>query len=315
MSENFRFDLAKLLQPVAPAKFFGEYWEEKPLLVCRDDRHYYAALLSLDQIDPLVTVLPPDTVTVTNSDHPLNVAEFARADGTLDVVKACQLFADGATFVIEEAHKRVSTLTALCRELEREIGASFGCNLYLTPAHGKGFDTHYDTHDVLLLQLAGTKEWTIFDSPVRLPLSGQPFDPKLHPVGAVSMSIVLRAGDFLYVPRGYLHHARCEDELSLHATLGARSYRWADVMLETMAQLCLSDPAFRRALPVGLGRSDFDVTAARRIFADLMSRAAEQARPDRVLDRFADEFVVGRRAYVPGQLGQVLISRHLGADR
>src|SRR5712692_7771319 len=130
MPENLRFDLAKLLQPVSPSQFFGEYWEEKPLLVSRNDRDYYAALLSLEQIDPLITVLPPDMVTLTNSDDPLDVAQFARADGSLDVVKACQLFAGGTTMVIQEAHKRLETLMALCRELEREIAAPFQCNLY-----------------------------------------------------------------------------------------------------------------------------------------------------------------------------------------
>jgi ribosomal protein L16 Arg81 hydroxylase len=313
MRGSFRFDLARILHPVSPAQFFAEYWEEKPLVVHRDDRDYYAALLSMEQIDPLVTVFPPDTVTVASSHDNLDTAEFARADGSLDVVKATQLFADGRTIVIQEAHKRIESLTALCRELEREIGAPFQCNLYLTPAQGKGFDTHYDTHDVLLLQVAGSKEWTIFDSPVRLPLNGQPFDPNIHPVGAPTMSFVLRAGDFLYIPRGFLHHARSADEMSLHATLGALSYRWADVIIETLAQLCLSDPAFRRALPVGFGRPEFDMAAARRTLSELLSRAAQQANLDGVLERLADEFTVGRRAYVPGQLNQAFLASQLTA--
>src|SRR5262249_35697099 len=224
-----------------------------------------------------------------------------------------QLFAGGATIVIQEAHKLLGPVAVLCRELEREISAPFQSNLYLTPAHGKGFDTHYDTHDVFLLQIVGAKEWTIFDSPVRLPLSGQPFDPNLHPVGAATMSFVLHAGDFLYIPRGFLHHARSGDETSLHMTLGALSYRWADVLLEVMAQICLSDPAFRRALPVGLAHANFDAASARKTFANLLSRASEKGSPDAVLNRLADEFVTSRRAFVPGQLSQVSLSQALSA--
>ena len=78
-----------------------------------------------------------------------------------------------------------------------------------------------------------------------------------------------------------------------------------------MAQLCLSDPAFRRALPVSLGRPDFDLASARRSFAELLSRAIERADPDRVIERIADEFVVGRRAIIPGQLMQALTAKHL----
>jgi ribosomal protein L16 Arg81 hydroxylase len=318
MSENSKFDLARLLHPVSTATFFGEYWEEKPLLVSRKRRDYYASLLSIEQIDPLITVLPADTVSLTNSDAPLDIGEFARADtsladASLDVVRACQLFAGGATFVIRDAQKRLGPLAALCRELEREIGAPSQTNLYMTPPRGKGFDTHYDTHDVFVLQVAGSKEWTIFDSPVRLPLNGQPFDSNVHPIGAATMSIVLQAGDFLYIPRGFLHHGRSGDETSLHATVGILSYRWADVLLEVMAQMCLSDPALRRALPVGLGRPDFDNASARKTFAGLLSRAVEQASADRVLDRLADEFVVSRRALVPGQLEQVSLSQNLTA--
>ena len=311
MPQNHKFNLATLLQPVSSAQFFEEYWEEKPLLVSRNDRDFYAALMSLEDIDPLITVLPSDTVTLANSDDPLEVTEVTRADGTLDVVKACQLFAAGATLVVQEAHKRLEKLAALCRELERDMGAPFQCNIYVTPADGKGFDTHYDTHDVLLLQIAGSKEWSIFDSPVRLPLSGQPYDPNLHPVGATTMSFVLHAGDFLYIPRGFLHHARSGDDISVHVTVGVLPYRWSDVILEAIAQLCLSDLAFRRALPVGLGSPEFDLERARRIFADLLSRAGQRASPDEVLDRLANEFVVSRRAFVPGQLKQALQSRYL----
>ncbi|MGA8612908.1 MAG: cupin domain-containing protein [Xanthobacteraceae bacterium] len=320
MIKRPEFDLAKLLAPVSGATFLQEYWEEKPLLISRDQSDYYASLLTLDEIDPLVTVLPPDTVLVVNSDKPVEVADMTRggtvaAGASLDVVKACQLFAGGGTIIIRDAHERVATLAKLCRSLEREVGAPVKTNLYMTPAHGKGFDTHYDTHDTILLQLAGSKEWSIFDSPVRLPLANQHHAPSEHkPNGAPTMCFVLHAGDFLYIPRGFLHHGRSCDDTSLHATLGVWSYRWADVFLEAMAQLCLSDPAFRRALPIGFGRADFDLDRARKIFADLVSRVPGQANVDPVLRRLADEFIVGRRAVVLGQLKQVAAAQALSLD-
>lgn len=313
MPKHQQFDLASLLQPLSSAEFFSEYWEEKPLLVSRSDAHYYATLLSLEEIDPLLTVLPSEMVTLANSDDPLDIANSTRSDGTLDVVKACQLFSAGATLIVHEAHKQLEKLAALCRALENDIRAPFQCNLYVTPASGRGFGTHYDTHDVLLLQISGSKEWAIFDSPVRLPLSGQPFDPKLHPVGATTMCFVLRAGDFLYIPRGFLHHARSRDETSVHVSVGVLPYRWSDVVIEAIARVCLSDAEFRRALPVGLGGPDFDLVSARRIFATLLSRATSEARPDSVLDRLANEFVVSRRPHLPGQLSQALHSRYLSS--
>jgi hypothetical protein len=192
MPETVRFDLAKLLDPVSPATFFGEHWEEKPLRVKRNRPDYYRPLLSLDEIDPLIALagLPPDAVSVANVDD-VTQGECARADGSIDVVKACQLFSAGATIVLQEAHKWHAPMTALCRGLECEFGAPLQANLYLTPPAGQGFETHYDTHDVLVLQIAGDKEWTIFDSPVRLPLRGQ---VRPEPASRGRDHDVLRAG-------------------------------------------------------------------------------------------------------------------------
>jgi ribosomal protein L16 Arg81 hydroxylase len=320
MSEQPGFDFAKLIQPVSPATFFSEYWEQKPLLVSRNCRDYYSALLTLDDVDPLVTVLPPDSVIVVNADAPVTLdvvtrADASTADASLDVVKACQLFDAGATIVVRDAHKRLQSLAALCRTLASEVGANFTTNLYMTPANGRGLDTHYDTHDTILLQAAGSKEWTIFESPVRLPLIGQAFDKNAnYAIGEPTMSFVLHAGDFLYIPRGYFHRGRSCDEISLHVTVGVWPYLWSNVLLEAMAQLCLADPEFRRAVPVGLGRPDFDMAVARRIFADLLSRASKAASVEPIMARLADEFVVSRPAFVPGQIKQMALARQLAAD-
>jgi ribosomal protein L16 Arg81 hydroxylase len=320
MSEHPGFNLAKLLQPVSPATFFSEYWEEKPLLVSRNCRDYYASLLTLDDVDPLVTVFPPDSVILANADDPVTVEVMTRADASaanasLDVVKACQLFNAGATIIVRDAHKRLAPLAQLCRTLESEVGAYFKTNLYMTPANGKGFHTHYDTHDTFLLQAAGSKEWSLFDSPVRLPLAGQACDEnQSYPVGEPTMTFVLNAGDLLYIPRGYLHHGRSRDDISLHATVGVWPHLWSNVLIEAMAKLCLSDPAFRRALPVGLGRPDFDIASARRTFSDLLARAVTQANADPIFERLADEFAVGRPAYVPGQIKQAALARKLSLD-
>lgn len=306
-----KVDFASLLHPVAPATFFAEYWEEKPLLIRRGDLGYYDSLLTLDQIDSLLTVLTTDTITLKNSDASLEGSQFLQADGSLDIVKACQLFSDGATILVREAHKRLETLAELGREFEQSLGAPCQANVYVTPAGGKAFDAHYDTHDVFLLQVSGSKEWIIYDAPVRLPLAGQPFNDGEHKAGAPPMSFVLEAGDLLYIPRGFLHEGRSRNDVSIHTTVGVLAYRWADVLLEVMAQLCLEDPAFRRALPVRLGQPDFDLGEARKTFAGLLRRVVDQATPDRALEHIVDDFVVGRRPIVPGQLAQMALARDL----
>ncbi|MEP7031355.1 MAG: cupin domain-containing protein [Pseudolabrys sp.] len=315
------FNLARLLQPISAAAFFSEYWEKHPLHISRNAPDYYASVLTLDQIDPLLTILPPDGVLLTDAaaETAIEIGDMIRADRTaataaLDVVKACQSFASGATIIIRDAHKRIASLMALTRTLESELGCPCKANLYMTPARGKGLDTHYDTHDTILLQIAGSKEWTIFDSPVQLPLDNQHADTQKPPAGKQTLSCTLSAGDLLYIPRGYLHHGRSCDDTSLHATVGVMSYRWADVLLEAVSDLCLNDPAFRRALPVDFGRGSLDMAATRKVFDDLLQRVRDNTQLEPALARLADQFVVGRSALVPGQIRQVMLARTLTLD-
>ena len=48
------FDLARLIHPVDPATFEREYWEQKPLVVARNDPRYYHDLLSLADVDRIL---------------------------------------------------------------------------------------------------------------------------------------------------------------------------------------------------------------------------------------------------------------------
>jgi mannose-6-phosphate isomerase-like protein (cupin superfamily) len=309
-----RLDFAQLLAPITAEAFFGEYWERRPLRIARQASGYYTSLPSVDEVDRLISVQATDTIELINADNSVETKDFVRPDGSMDIVRSCQLFAAGATFLIRDAHKRAESLALLCREVERRTSAPCKANLYVTPPGGKGFDVHYDTHDVFVLQLEGSKEWTIYDAPFELPLTGQLFDPLLHPVGAATMSFVLDAGDLLYIPRGFLHEARSRGGVSLHATLGVLAYRWADVMLELMAKMCLSDPAFRRALPINLGRPEFDLEGALNTFAGLMQRVVENGPAESALEYIADELATGRRALVPGQLRQVAAAPGISAD-
>jgi|SRR6185369_6107017 len=321
MADSRDFDLAKLLNPISTAAFFSDAWEKRPLHISRNAADYYASVLTIDQVDPLLTVLPPNGVLLTNADAAtaIDVTDMMRADksgenATLDVVKACQLFAHGATIIVRHAHNRVASLMALAHALEAELGSPCQINLYMTPAGGKGFDTHYDTHDTILLQLAGSKEWTVYDSPVRLPLEKQEAGNAKLPVGDVNLTCTLKAGDLLYIPRGFLHSGRSCDDTSLHATVGVKAYRWADVLLEAVSDLCLNDPAFRHALPVDFGRGSFDMDAARKTFDDLLQRVRDKTELAPALTRLADQFVVGRSAFVPGQIKQAMQAGQLALN-
>ena len=98
-------------------------------------------------------------------------------------------------------------------------------NAYVTPPSSRGFSAHYDIHDVFVLQVAGEKRWIVHEPVHEWPLRTQPWTQRRARVErAVEappiLDAVLRPGDALYLPRGFLHAAEALGEVSAHLTVG-----------------------------------------------------------------------------------------------
>ena len=103
-------------------------------------------------------------------------------------------------------------------------------NAYVTPPQSQGFDDHYDVHDVFVLQVEGEKRWRIHAPVHEAPLRDQPWTDRRarrrrrgrapEPL----IDVVLRPGDCLYLPRGFLHAATALGAVSTHLTLGVHTW-------------------------------------------------------------------------------------------
>jgi ribosomal protein L16 Arg81 hydroxylase len=222
-----------LIDPFSTSKFFQEYWETRPLVVRRSQPDYFCSLLSFEEVDRVLTTLDLryPNVSLKNADRSIAPADYVLGGDALDIAKVYQLFGEGATIIFSYLDNVVPALTLFCRSLEREFSFPFQTNVYLTPARAKGFKPHYDTHDVFVLQVAGSKQWTIYGTPVTLPLTEQSFDASIHERGEPTLEFELQAGDLAYIPRGVVHDARSGDTLSLHITVGVLTYTWVDVFV------------------------------------------------------------------------------------
>jgi hypothetical protein len=124
-------------------------------------------------------------------------------------------------------------------------------NIYMTPPGAQGFRVHFDTHDVLVLQVSGAKSWRVWDDiPFALPSRATPWANKQNPTGTPH-ALTLNPGDALYLPRGVMHEAAAQsgDAPSLHITIGFLEASIADMLRELLETLETDNPALRASIP------------------------------------------------------------------
>jgi hypothetical protein len=164
-------------------------------------------------------------------------------------------------------------------------------NAYYTPRAAQGLPVHHDTHDVFVLQVSGEKRWLVYEPALELPLRNQKYSAELGGPGEPVHDLVLRAGDMLYLPRGWLHEALTSDTDSLHLTVGVNVVTWLDAFKAALDE-CGGELGFRRS--IGDGDAEELVEALRgRLTADAVERRA------------AEKLARTRRPIRDGQLSQL----------
>nr|WP_280790630.1 cupin domain-containing protein [Blastococcus sp. CT_GayMR20] len=264
-----------------PQVFAEQYWARRPLLNRAQDIESAAPggsftdLLDLAAVDELLSrrglrtpflriakdgaVVDPKRFT-TSGGAGAEIADQVSSDAVL------RLFADGSTVVLQGLHRLWPPLIEFADQLAADLGHPTQVNAYITPPSSRGFSPHYDVHDVFVLQVAGEKHWTIHEPVLRDPLRTQPWNDRATQVAAAAegepvIDAVLRPGDVLYLPRGFLHAATALGEISAHLTIGIHSVtRWgaAESALDLVRTLAAADPTLRGSLPLGLDLGDPD---------------------------------------------------------
>ncbi|BCB75491.1 cupin domain-containing protein [Phytohabitans flavus] len=268
---TFRPALARCVA-VEPAKFAGAYWGRAPLLSRAAELagpYGFHDLLSPEDADELLSRrgLRTPFLRVAKDGQVLPTSRFTGSGGAGAEVgdqvldeRVLALYADGATLVLQGLHRIWPPLVDFARELGGQLGQPLQVNAYLTPAASQGFATHYDTHDVFVLQVHGRKRWRVHEPVLPDPLERQAWGGRADEVSAVAQGApaldeVLEPGDALYLPRGWLHSAQAQEEASLHLTVGIKALtRYA--LVEALLELAAEDPRLRATLPYGLDLGD-----------------------------------------------------------
>lgn len=255
-------------------QFGRDFWGQQPLLSAAAELPVpFADLLSADAIDELVSErgLRTPFLRVASSGSTLSEKAFTASGGVgagiADQVsddKLVQLFADGSTMVLQALHRVWPPIIALCQQLAAELGHPVQANAYVTPPQNQGFSNHYDVHDVFVLQIEGEKRWEIHAPVLDAPLRDQPWSDRKAAVQQRAaqpplIEAVLKPGDCLYLPRGFLHAATALGGVSTHLTIGVHSwtrFALAEQLLQQALRTVSSDSTVRGSLALGVDFAD-----------------------------------------------------------
>lgn len=275
--------------------FATQHWGRSPLLSRADALpRDFSDLLSPAAVDELVGrrgvrtpfIRMAKAGDVLARDCYTGPAGFgAEMPDQVDSAKVLAEFASGATIVLQGLHRLWPPMIDFVRSMVDDLGHPVQANAYVTPPGSRGFDAHYDVHDVFILQVSGEKHWTVHPPVHEHPLPSQPWTQHRESIAArvddkPVIDTVLSAGDALYLPRGWVHSARSRETTSIHLTVGVSALTSLDVVRAVVDTLA-ADAEFRRSLPMGIDATNRDEMAA--TASKIMSQVV-----DAVRDRAAD---------------------------
>jgi hypothetical protein len=250
---------------VLTTRFFEECWQRRVLFctsTSKDDGYIDRRLfrpqpITLRDIEYLISSLAQvdrNWIQLVKQGAPLRAGAYCNADGSASLPRVYAAYETGHTIQLSKMHKRWPSIGRLCRAVETAcldadvpLAMRIGSHLYLTPPHSTGLEPHYDNHDVVVLQVEGTKRWKIYGALQDFPVEMQVGSVARTALPALEHDLLLEPGDILYVPRGQYHEASTAEQYSVHITLDLTACTWADLFTRVMQ----CQPRLRESLPVG----------------------------------------------------------------
>ena len=152
----------------------------------------------------------------------------------------------------------------MCKHLISTFGTLVNANMYITNSGAKiSIPPHNDRQDVLIYQINGKKQWTMYEPEIKLPVLNLEVGKgkKNMPININKLkfikTVLLNPGDLLYIPRGMVHvtstkvsnnnvekpihvntHQDHSSTSSIHITFGVESDTIQTTYLG-MAQCCM----------------------------------------------------------------------------
>ncbi len=239
--------LEYLLSPISVKSFVEDFWDTKPFFIQREAGNYYDKILDFDQVNSYLSGndirFPSIRIAKDGRDIPLNeysnilsIGKYA-SEGLIDPDRLFDKLNSGASIFLQLMRSSIKTLSTFACELEKDLKFRVETHLFLTPNNSKGLTAHYDTTSSFIMQIYGEKKWIVYEPILNLPCVDQTFNRAEYNGSSKMFEVTLRAGDLMFLPRGFFHEAEAGDQVSLHVTTVLNSPTWIDYLSLAVGEL------------------------------------------------------------------------------
>lgn len=262
-------------------EFKSGYFEKKPLLL---EGAFTPPEQPIRIIDDALDVVDPDETylkvlkNAERIDQRLLIEEYTdigirRRRLRKDALYRC--LADDASLVLNRIDLYSQAVSDICLQVSRFARAQASANAYLSFGREPATDIHWDRHDIFAVQLFGEKRWQIYEPTFALPLNSQvSAEKKAQAPQAPMLDIILKAGDVLYLPRGWWHKVEPVDNRpTFHLAVGAHTPLLLDYLVWACGNKLPDHLAFRKSVN-GIETGDGQLEQAIAVLADILANPA-----------------------------------------
>ena len=222
-----------------PHDFMEEHWRRSP--VAGRQAASAPGVPAPDQVwDLLRSGLRADRVSVSTAGrlhHPteFTVERVIAGRTVADVVDPDRLsgmIEQGATAILADGEHWMPWSASLATGLAEDTGCEIQAHIFLTGGKQAGLLPHVDGEDNFLLQIEGSKSWSLWPSQG----SVSPRHMGRDRLGLPTMTVDLNPGDSLYIPLGWVHAAVAGEGGSTHITYQVVPVSLLDAVLDQLAE-------------------------------------------------------------------------------
>ncbi len=147
------YNLEKIISPMSVDDFIDGYLGKKACYI-PGNADKFPGFFDWEQVNDIVNFSRPsrEGIRLVHEKKPLEIKELANL---------AHWMVKGATLVINHVQQIDPVVSRFSTMLGSDMNSNINVNCYASYPTKQGFDNHYDTHDVFVVQTAGRKAWKV----------------------------------------------------------------------------------------------------------------------------------------------------------